>query len=299
MIEFLEANGSPCSLHAVLKEVRVRVDPNFTADALLEVIQRMGSQRMSFDREEGVHLLEVVAAKRPHRSITGWRAHKAELERLMMDPAVEAIRVRLRLEGRVESRVRVDRVLLSGRGALVATFRADDEAFNALYDLGAAEISELLAPSKRTNSDLRLNWTSIRAFRSATPEDMSVALVRAGMIALQTQADRMNIRSEECTPKELERRMQLWAPTSHAKRAPARGPTLTHCKACGQPLTDNQSAQRGFGPECWRRHTKRERLISAPNARRDLVTVASKSQHHWLAEISEEMSKFGWLSART
>ena len=63
---------------------------------------------------------------------------------------------------------------------------------------------------------------------------------------------------------------ELHAGQAVCSRRPARSarPELGRCRACGQPLSDPQSAARGWGPLCWQ-----EQLLRQPGLREQLGPV--------------------------
>ena len=293
----LERRGQPCSLHTALKTVRANVDPKFTTAELLEVVNRFSAGRLIFEpRTSLLRLMPPTTPAAPPRVVTGWRARKADLERMLVDPAVDTVRVRLCPDDTPEARIRVDRVWLLGGARLAATFVAGSSLLEPLAESGASPLREWV-DGLRPGGQVLQPSEGVLALLAATPDAISVAILRTAMLALGTKPEAMRTSSLECSPRELERRLKLWIPPT-AGSARHRDPPLSHCAACGQPLTDSLSVHRGYGPECWRRLTSHERATQQPSSRRNVVALGSKPTTVWLDEVSRDSAEHGWLRSQ-
>jgi hypothetical protein len=290
----LERGGQPCSLHAALQTIRANVDPKFTTADLLEVVNKFSAGRLAYEPSTGLLRLTPPVSPAPApRAVTGWRARKADLERMLVDPAVDTVRVRLCPDDTPEARIRVDRVWLLGGARLAATFVDGSPLLEPLAESGASPLREWVK-GVRPGGPVIEAPEGISALLAETPEAMTVAILRTAMLALGPRSEAMRTSSLECAPRELERRLKLWIPPRAGPGRP-RAAVLTHCAACGQPLTDSLSVQRGYGPECWRRLTSHERATQQPRSRRDVIALASKQQQRWIAEVLSDASSIGWL----
>lgn len=290
----LERRGQPCSLHTALKTIRANVDPHFTTADLLEVVNKFSAGQLTYEpRTSLLRLTPPASPARVPRVVTGWRARKADLERLLVDPAVDTVRVRLRSDDSAEARIRVDRVWLLGGARLAATFLAGSPMLEPLGESGASPLREWV-DGARQGGRATGALEGISLLRAETPEAMTVTILRTAMLALGPRSEAMRTSSLECVPRELDRRLKLWIPP-RARVGRHHEPALTHCAACGQPLSDSLSVQRGYGPECWRRLTSHEKATQQPRSRRDVIALTSKQQQRWIAEVLADASDTGWL----
>lgn len=289
----LERRGQPCSLHTALKTIRTNVYPHLTTADLLEVVNKFSAGQLTYEpRTSLLRLTPPASPATAPRVVTGWRARKADLERLLVDPAVDTVRVRLRSDDSTEARIRVDRVWLLGSARLAATFLAGSPMLEPLGESGASPLREWVEGARQGGRATEA-LEGISLLRAETTEAMTATILRTAMLALGPRSEAMRTSSLECVPRELDRRLKLWIPPR--ARGPHRGPALTHCAACGQPLSDTLSVQRGYGPECWRRLTSHERATQQPSSRRNLVALGSKPEERWLKEVLSDSVPNGWL----
>ncbi|MFF0341566.1 DUF6011 domain-containing protein [Kribbella sp. NPDC004875] len=125
----------------------------------------------------------------------------------------------------------------------------------------------------------------VAVWRTSSPGEAAdtVRSVLEGRLGIA--AERVHLTRDECTPRELDRRVTGQAVVQRLRRSGGRkGVVRRSCDRCGQPLSDPESVRLGIGPEC-RSYYSRQILDAVRRPSADVRRPGSKSQVTWLSAV--------------
>lgn len=125
---------------------------------------------------------------------------------------------------------------------------------------------------------------AVLVWRYSTAREATAGLRAILETQLETTTDRVRFDREECSPGEIERRVQTQHAIRRLRERRARPAAVRTCDRCGQPLSDPVSVQLGIGPECLKYYS--DVVIKAIRSPRDAPErAAAKTPSVWLKAI--------------